>query len=387
MKSIVKVESKRILKTELLIAFFAAVLILSVSSSYRAVKSYELWDRDGIVASGWENLKHGKENAGGRSIEEAIVMLKDTQEAVYVDETNIEKLVALNYSDRRAGDLSDGEINSFFENRLRTIKRRLDESSNFNYTETEKKMFMEKAEELTGLRVGFAEGWKILNRDMGSFIPLSLIMISIIIMPLFADDAQTKMKELCQSAKNGKKRIDLARITTAFGVGSILYFAAVIFYFLVKMIPFEFSGGGEYIQSNEETFYSVFHITYAEQFVWNCSRGYIVLIFVISMTILLAVLMEKIMAGIAAVSFYWILLLIMEKMISFEVNHVFANFMPLRLSGSRDFYTNNEIYRFAGKTFQAIINKSAGGILIESLWLQLRQRRKHQVFQIYAVND
>lgn len=387
MKSIVKVESKRILKTELLIAFFAAVLILSVSSSYRAVKSYELWDRDGIVASGWENLKHGKENAGGRSIEEAIVMLKDTQEAVYVDETNIEKLVALNYSDRRAGDLSDGEINSFFENRLRTIKRRLDESSNFNYTETEKKMFMEKAEELTGLRVGFAEGWKILNRDMGSFIPLSLIMISIIIMPLFADDAQTKMKELCQSAKNGKKRIDLARITTAFGVGSILYFVAVIFYFLVKMIPFEFSGGGEYIQSNEETFYSVFHITYAEQFVWNCSRGYIVLIFVISMTILLAVLMEKIMAGIAAVSFYWILLLIMEKMISFEVNHVFANFMPLRLSGSRDFYTNNEIYKFAGKTFQAIINKSAGGILIESLWLQLRQRRKHQVFQIYAVND
>lgn len=387
MKSIVKVESKRILKTELLIAFFAAVLILSVSSSYRAVKSYELWDRDGIVASGWENLKHGKENAGGRSIEEAIVMLKDTQEAVYVDETNIEKLVALNYSDRRAGDLSDGEINSFFENRLRTIKRRLDESSNFNYTETEKKMFMEKAEELTGLRVGFAEGWKILNRDMGSFIPLSLIMISIIIMPLFADDAQTKMKELCQSAKNGKKRIDLARITTAFGVGSILYFAAVIFYFLVKMIPFGFSGGGEYIQSNEETFYSVFHITYAEQFVWNCSRGYIVLIFVIFMAILLAVLMEKIMAGIAAVSFYWILLLIMEKMISFEVNHVFANFMPLRLSGSRDFYTNNEIYRFAGKTFHAIINKSAGGILIESLWLRLRQRRKHQVFQIYAVND
>ena len=33
------------------------------------------------------------------------------------------------------------------------------------------------------------------------------------------------------------------------------------------------------------------------------------------------------------------------------------------------------------------INKSEGGILIESPWLQLRQRRKHQVFQIYAVND
>ena len=50
---------------------------------------------------------------------------------------------------------------------------------------------------------------------------------------------------------------------------------AVVFYFFAKMIPFGFSGGGEYIQSNEDTFFSVFRITYAEQFVWNLSRGYI----------------------------------------------------------------------------------------------------------------
>ncbi len=355
MRSIVKVEGRRILKTGSLIVFLAVVLISSVNSSCQAVKRYELWDGNGFVASGWENLQHDRENAGNRTIEEAIVMLKNTQEAVYVDETNIEKLVILNYSDRRAGDLSDGEINSFFENRLRSIKRRLDESSNFHYTESEKEMFMERAGELTGLRVGFAEGWKSLNRDMGSFIPLSLIMISIIIMPLFADDAQTKMKELCLSTKNGKKRLDLARIITAFGMGSVLYFAAVIFYFAVKMIPFGFSGCGEYIQSSEDTFFSVFRITYAEQFVWNFSRGYIALIFAISMTILISVLIERIMAGIAAVSFYWILLLIMEKMISFEVDHVFVNFMPLRLSGSKDFYIHNEIYRFAGKTFHAMV--------------------------------
>ena len=367
MKSIIKVESKRILKTESLIAFLAVVLILSLSSSCQAVKSYELWDGDGFVASGWENLKHGKENAGNRSIEEAIVMLKNTQEAVYVDETNIEKLIALNYSDRGAGELSDGEINSFFENRLRTIKRRLDESSYFHYTESEKEMFMENAGELTELRVGFAEGWKLLNRDMGSLMPFILITISVIIMPLFADDAQTKMKELSRSAKNGKKRLDLARIATAFGVGSRLYFVAVIFYFFVKMIPFGFSGSGEYIQSSEDTFFSVFHITYAKQFVWNCSRGYIALIFVISMTILISVLMERIMAGIVVVSFYWILLLIMEKMISFEVNHVFANFMPLRLSGSKDFYIHNEIYRFAGKTFHAMVWCPAVAVALSAL--------------------
>ena len=49
------------------------------------------------MASGRENLKHGKENAVSRSIEDAIVMCRGLEEAVYVEETNIEKLVALNY--------------------------------------------------------------------------------------------------------------------------------------------------------------------------------------------------------------------------------------------------------------------------------------------------
>ena len=147
---------------------------------------------------------------------------------------------------------------------------------------------------------------------------------------------------------------------------SLYHLPGQIFYFAVKMIPFGFSGGGEYIQSNEDTFFSVFHITYVEQFVWNCSRGYIALILVVSMTILISVLMERIMAGIVVVSFYWILLLIMEKVISFEVNHIFANFMPLRLSGSKDFYTHNEIYRFAGKTFDAMIWCSAVAMVLSA---------------------
>lgn len=84
MNSIIKAEIKRILKIEILLAFFAAVLLLSVSSSYRAVKEYELWDMDGFVASAEENIKHGKENADRIPVEEAIVSLKGKQEAVYL---------------------------------------------------------------------------------------------------------------------------------------------------------------------------------------------------------------------------------------------------------------------------------------------------------------
>lgn len=354
-KAVIRVESRRILKKEVFFIFLSVVILLSVSSTCQAVKSYELWDESGVVASGRENLKHGKENAVSRSIEDAIVMCRGLEEAVYVEETNIEKLVALNYQNKTAGALSDAEINLFFENRLREIERRLDENLNVDYTESEKERFRKEAEKLTSLTVGFSEGWKILNRDIGRLIVMISVMISIIIMPLFAEETQTGMQELIRSAMKGKRQLDFARIITAYGTGSILYFLAVFLCFLIKMMPFGFAGANEYIQSSENTFFSVFHISYMQQFAWNCLRGYAALIFVVSMTILISVMLEQVMAGYAAICFFWGLLLIMDQMISFEVNHMFANFMPLRLAGSLDFYNRNEIYRVAGRTFDSIV--------------------------------
>lgn len=355
MKSIIRVESRRILKKEVFLIFLAVVILLSVSSTCQAVRRYELWDEGGVVASGRENLKHGKENAVSRSIEDAIVMCRGLEEAVYVEETNIEKLVALNYQNKTAGALSDAEINLFFENRLREIERRLDENINVDYTESEKERFRKEAEKLTSLTVGFSEGWKVLNWDIGRLIVMISVMISIIIMPLFAEETQTGMQELIRSAMKGKRQLDFARIITAYGTGSILYFFAVFLCFLIKMMPFGFAGANEYIQSSENTFFSVFHISYMQQFAWNCLRGYVALIFVVSMTILISVMLEQVMAGYAAICFFWGLLLIMDQMISFEVNHMFANFMPLRLAGSLDFYNRNEIYRVAGRTFDSIV--------------------------------
>lgn len=355
MKAVIRVESRRILKKEVFFIFLSVVILLSVSSTCQAVKRYELWDEGGVVASGRENLKHGKENAVSRSIEDAIVMCRGLEEAVYVEETNIEKLVALNYQNKTAGALSDAEINLFFENRLGEIERRLDENINVDYTESEKERFRKEAEKLTSLTVGFSEGWKVLNRDIGRLIVIISVMISIIIMSLFAEETQTGMQELIRSAMKGKRQLDFARIITAYGMGSILYFFAVFLCFLIKMMPFGFAGANEYIQSSENTFFSVFHISYLQQFAWNCLRGYVALIFVVSMTILISVMLEQVMAGYAAICFFWGLLLIMDQMISFEVNHMFANFMPLRLAGSLDFYNRNEIYRVAGRTFDSIV--------------------------------
>lgn len=355
MRAIIKIESKRIVKSVMLLVLFAAILLLSINSSYQAVKGYELWNQSGYVASGGENLKHAKKSALNIDIEQAIVMLREKGEVVFADETNIEMLVNMIYSDKVIRELSNEEINLFLENRLRTIARRLDESIRFTYTKEEKERFLGRAGKLTSLTIGYAEGWKVLNRDMGSFVPLVMLMVSLLIMPLFADDTQNRMKELSRSTKNGKKQLAIARFLSAFMTSSVFYLLAIFCFFLIKMIPFGFSGSGELIQSNADTFFSVFPITYLEQFLINCLRGYVALIFVVALTVLISATTERIMVGSVVVCFFWLLLLVMEQMMQFEVNHWFANFMPLRLSGSADFYTANEIYHFGGSSFDGIV--------------------------------
>lgn len=282
-------------------------------------------------------------------------MLREKGEAVFADETNIEMLVNMIYLDKVIRELSNEEINLFLENRLRTIARRLDESIRFTYTEEEKEHFLGRAGKITRLTIGYAEGWKVLNRDMGSFVPLVMLMVSLLIMPLFADDTQNRMKELSRSTRNGKKRLAAARFISAFLTGSVFYLLAMFCFFFIKMIPFGLSGSGELIQSNADTFFSVFPITYLEQFLINCLRGYVSLIFVVSLTVLISATTERIMVGSVVVCFFWLLLLVMDQMMQFEVNHWFANFMPLRLSGSADFYTTNEIYRFGESSFDSIV--------------------------------
>lgn len=42
MRAIIKIESKRIVKSVTTLVFFVAILLLSINSSYQAVKGYEL---------------------------------------------------------------------------------------------------------------------------------------------------------------------------------------------------------------------------------------------------------------------------------------------------------------------------------------------------------
>lgn len=120
------------------------------------------------------------------------------------------------------------------------------------------------------------------------------------------------------------------------------------------MIPFGLEGGMQYIQSNVITFFSVYNITYLQQFLINTAVGFVELLFVVCLLILITVVMEKMMNSAVVFAFFWIMLLLFDQMYLWPLNHYFANFMPIRLTAFSHYYTGNEIYRIFGHGFSVL---------------------------------
>ncbi len=356
MKEIIHIERLRILNLQALLLFFSIIVLLSVSSSYAAVKNYDIRDQIGIAVSWTDNLSHARENSQGKYMNEDYLSSMKTygEPFTYVDVMNVEALVTMNYDGKKIQDLTDDDMIDFYTKRLSHIQEMLDDNSRITYTQKEKEQIMESAGQLSSLPMDYAEGWKVLNEDMGKFMPILLIITAIILLPLFGNEPQTKMTELYRSTRYGKKILDRARIITAFTVGIILYLFGIILYFLIKMAPFGLWGGSQLIQSSVATFFSVYNITYLWQFLINAVIGLLAMLFMISLTLLLTVLTDGVLTGAVGIAFFWILLLIFEQVPLYLVDHYFANFMPLKMTDFQHYYIGNEIYRILGNSITSL---------------------------------
>lgn len=352
MKAIINAERKRILNLKTFILFITIILLYLASSTYYTVKNYDIRDSSGVVVPWNENLNYGKEATRGKYLNEDYFASIDMERPyTYMDQMNLSDLVDMNYGMKEIQELTREEIISFYSTRLSSIREMLDESPQTQYTEDEKAEFMKKANELpVPLPMDYSEGWKNLNQGMEKFVPILLIIIAIILLPIFGNEPQTKMKELYRSAKYGKKRLDRAKIIVAYPIGIGLYFVGIIMHFIIKMFPFGFGGGNQPIQSHADTFFSLYNITNLQQFLINAGIGLMAIIFMISLVLLITILTEGIMTGGVVVIFFWILLLSFDQVRLYEIDHFFANFMPLKMTKFSHYYIGNEIYRIAGNS-------------------------------------
>lgn len=373
MSKIIKIERKRILSKKIFFVFLVMVTLFSIYSTYSELKRYNIPNSEGIAVTWQENLHHAKTNLQGKDINREFLSLmqQHEKEFAYVDERNLEDLVAANYDGKSVRDLLDEDINNFYLKRLSNIRTMLEESQRIHYTQEEIERFMQSAKQVSEIKFGYAEGWKVLNTDMGLFVVLLLILISVLLLPLFGIDSKSNMQELYRSTQYGKKPLDYARMLTAFLTATFLYICGITLFFAVKMIPFGLEGWNQYIQSNSNTFFSLYNITNLQQFLLNALIGLIAMLFVVSLLLLITILMEKVMTSAVVFAFFWMLLLLFDQMYLWPINHYFANFMPLRMTSFSHYYINNEIYRVFGYSFSCmtwsiLVSGILGGIILAS---------------------
>ncbi|MDE6851345.1 MAG: hypothetical protein K2J67_02505 [Lachnospiraceae bacterium] len=214
--------------------------------------------------------------------------------------------------------------------------------------------FMDKAKSLSTLSMGYAEGWKALEETMGNFLFLLVTVISVLVLPLFGRDSAVKMEEMVRSSRYGKRQLDWARIKAAYLTATVLYVCSMAVCFIIVMLPFGFDGADQPIQSNVRTFFSLYNISYLQQFLWNLFRGYVVLVFMVSLALLVTILLKNILASGSVIAIFMVMLVICNQIYLYPVNHWFTNFMPVRMTDFWHFYTGNELYRIFGHSISCM---------------------------------
>lgn len=341
-------EGKRMMGRVILLGFLAFVLLVSVYNSHRNLNRYNLYGEQEVTWKGI--LSEAREASKGLYLDRKCMegLREDANRYGYLNEENIMELIVSNYEGKALEELSDEEMEHFFQTRLQTIHENLVQDTQKGYTDEEIANFMGKAQALSALPMEYAEGWKMLAEGMGNFVFLLVIIISVLLLPLFGRDPSVQMEELVRSTRYGKRQLDIARITAAYLTATVLYICSMAIYFAAVMLPLGLDGADLPIQSNAGTFFSLYNISYFQQFLWNLFRGYVVLIFMVSLVLYVTILLKNILAGASVIASFVVMLVIINQIYLYPVNHWFANFMPVRMTDFRQFYLGNELYRICG---------------------------------------
>ena len=345
---IIRLECKRMMGKMVLLGFLALVLFLSVYDSHRNLDRYNLYEELGIT---WrDNLLEARKASEGLYLNRECMesLQEDANRYGFLDGENIMELIMSNYDGKTLEELSDDEMEHFFRTRADTIHENLVSNVDKGYTDEEIVNFMNKAKSLSTLSMGYAEGWKALEETMGNFMFLLVIVISVLALPLFGRDPAVKMEEMVRSSRYGKRKLDRARVTAAYLMATVLYVCSMAVYFVIVMLPFGFDGANQPIQSNVRTFFSLYNITYMQQFLWNLFRGYVVLVFMVSLVLMVTILIKNILASGSVIAIFMVMLVLFNQIYLYPVNHWFTNFMPVRMTDFWHFYTGNELYRVFG---------------------------------------
>ncbi|HHX69772.1 MAG: hypothetical protein WAO56_08735 [Miniphocaeibacter sp.] len=357
MKSLIRAESKRVLNRNIFILIIVIIILFSVISGLMGLNSYKVISGNKILYTAKENLRRSKKESKYTFLDkEFISSLKDKKIDNIQFYKNIDKILVKNYDLISYSELTESRAKDFYNKRLINIKKNLEGDGEKDYSKKDIKYLLQKANKIKKpIQMDYAEGWKNINRDLGMLVLLLIIISSIVILQIFGKIDKFNMDELSRTTRKGKMELSIAKVIVAIKISLIIYFTGILILLIVNGIIYGFEGFSMSIQSNPTYLYSIFKINYLQQFLINVSLGLVALLFMVGFVLFVTAVTKNLLIGGVITVFFWALMFVFEMLKDYEINHYFANFLPIKMTDFTMHYNANDIYKIFDNRYNSII--------------------------------
>lgn len=74
----------------------------------------------------------------------------------------------------------------------------------------------------------------------------------------------------------------------------------------------------------------------------------------VSVALMVTIILKNFFASASLIAIFYIMLIVIDQLYVYEINHWFANFMPIHMTEFWHFYTGNELYRIWGRSIPCL---------------------------------
>lgn len=185
-----------------------------------------------------------------------------------------------------ADNLTEDEAAGLYEQRIQSLKDYLD-SGQVNFTEKERDYLLQNYEEFqTPVHYEYADGWMTLM-DSAYFITLTMILVLILgflVSGIFSDEFAWKADAIFFSSRTGRGRAILAKMGAGLLIITVIYWGVILLFAGVVLAALGAGGGDCPVQIGN--WYSIYNITYFQDYLLSAVGGYIGALFILILSML-----------------------------------------------------------------------------------------------------
>ena len=188
------------------------------------------------------------------------------------------------YDYYRADNISEDEVVSFYDNRVKNLRNWLYEGDGKDqFSENEKSWLISRYETLERpLHYEYADGWKSLLEYMSVVLMAVVLITGFLVSGIFADEFAWRAAPVFFSSCYGRNKGTGAKIKAGFLLITVIYWLAVLLYSGLVLLCLGAGGGNCMIQTGLGGWKSWCHITFFQEYLLSAAGGYIGTLFILA---------------------------------------------------------------------------------------------------------